>query len=132
MQGNFKIFKNAIVSANYRDRSSPLKWLVRPAISSPAAAVACKSIEATGVKFVETPFGSGEMGFGCRIVAECECVIADLGTIEELKPLSFDWNRFVDLEGKEVAGCDRLILTGSGGMFAAGAPTEQQAKNVEG
>lgn len=56
-----------IISANYRDRSSVNKWLVREESQKPEQAIPVKSVVATGVVFQ----GSNhyESGFGCSTVA---------------------------------------------------------------
>jgi len=56
-----------IISANYRDRQSKYKWLVRGESQKPEQAIPVKSVVATGVVFQ----GSNhyESGFGCSTVA---------------------------------------------------------------
>lgn len=72
-----------IISANYRDRESPFRWLVRDEGQPAAEAVPCKSVEAVGVQFVETwrkdlPFSlEEESGFNCSVVAVAEDAIAN-------------------------------------------------------
>lgn len=56
-----------IISANYRDRSSPDKWLVRKQDEPVEKAKAYKKVLAQDVKF-ETS-SAIEQGFGCQIVA---------------------------------------------------------------
>ncbi len=124
-----KTFTNAVVSANYRDRSSSLKWLVRSKDQAPEDAIAVNSVEATGVKFVRSSVY--EEGFGCRIVAECDSVVAD---VADLKPahnlLQFDDYYFVDITGDRIDSCDRLTLTESGGISFEMNPVEQEVKEV--
>ena len=59
-----------VVSANYRDRNSAYKWLVRRAEDPIESAVAVESLELRGVQFRES--NKAEQGFGCSTVAFCE------------------------------------------------------------
>lgn len=61
---------NFIVSANYRDRSSPLRWLLRSGGSEPVEASPFTALVANGVEFC--PSSDYEEGFGCSIVAYCD------------------------------------------------------------
>lgn len=75
------------VSANYRDRSSAYKWLVRRTEDPIEKAVACQEVRARGVVF--GPSNASEEGFGCKQVAVCESVSVD-GT-EVPTDLPTDW-----------------------------------------
>lgn len=61
-----------IVSANYRDRSSPKRWLVRRKDEPVEAAKEVEAVIAIGVRIV--PSNAKETGFGCRVVAEAQNV----------------------------------------------------------
>jgi hypothetical protein len=61
-----------VVSANYRDRSSKYKWLVRREEDPIEKVVAFKEVRAEGVIF--KPSSKLEEGFGCKLVAYCERV----------------------------------------------------------
>lgn len=60
-----------IVSANYRDRDSEYRWLVRREDEPIENAVACKLVSATGIEFTRS---GDESGFGCALIAVCENV----------------------------------------------------------
>mgnify|MGYP003436407028 CR=1 FL=1 len=61
-----------VVSANYRDRNSQYKWLVRRIDEPIEKAVACEIVNCSGVTFGDS--NKEESGFGCNIVAYCENV----------------------------------------------------------
>lgn len=61
-----------VVSANYRDRASENKWLVRRADEHPDKAVPCKEVRLKDVRFRDS--NEYEEGFGCKLVAFCEDV----------------------------------------------------------
>lgn len=61
---------NQIVSANYLDRHSNFKWLLRGQNEIPQYAHPFKTVKATGVKFKRSTHW--EEGFGCTRVAFCE------------------------------------------------------------
>lgn len=67
-----------IVSANYRDRHSPQKWLTRAVDSDPERDF--KQVSAlTASNATFTRSGQYEQGFGCGIIAKCEnAVILDV------------------------------------------------------
>ncbi len=58
-----------IVSANYRNRASEFRWLLRDENQHPSKAVEYKQIDAIGVAFC--PSTDFEDGFGCSTVAYC-------------------------------------------------------------
>ena len=68
-----------VVSANYRDRTSPYKWLVRESGKPLDTAVACKEVVAHNVEFVQST--DGEYGFGCFVVG-----IADEASVIDPEP----------------------------------------------
>lgn len=89
-----------IISANYRDRSSAYKWLVRRSDQSPQEAKAFKSVRAKGVIFC--PSTAYESGFGCSVVAFADEVVTE--GPEHTITLKFTGpdggNNFVDGDGK--------------------------------
>ncbi|TXH55517.1 MAG: hypothetical protein E6Q97_08675 [Desulfurellales bacterium] len=108
-----------VVSANYLDRSSPYKWLVRSESDPVEKAVWCKVVEAKGFEFTKSTV---EKGFGCRVVAICDEV-----KVSEVKPaervvevdLQFDHGRFIDRDGGErIDRGEELILSDDGSMTA--------------
>lgn len=77
-----------IVSANYRDRTSKYRWLIRDESQDPRQARAFKAIDATGVAFC--PSTQWESGFGCSTVAFCETAVGygPMVTAVDDEPLS--------------------------------------------
>jgi len=69
-----------IVSANYRDRTSKFRWLVRKDSDPVEAAIPCVRVVASGVVF--RPSNRIEEGFGCKMVAHCDSV----STVPETAP----------------------------------------------
>lgn len=66
-----------IISANYRDRGSKYKWLIRESQQDPTEALECREVRASQVRFLRS---SGiEEGFGCAIVAEAFGDIQEIG-----------------------------------------------------
>lgn len=61
-----------VVSANYRDRASEYKWLVRRIDEPIEKAVACQVVYCSGVIFGDS--NKAEKGFDCNRVAFCENV----------------------------------------------------------
>jgi hypothetical protein len=61
-----------VVSANYRNRNSNYKWLVRRIDEPIEKAVACEEVYCIGVTFTNS--NAEEKGFGCGVVAVCENV----------------------------------------------------------
>lgn len=57
-----------IITANYLDRNSEYKWLVRKEHEPIEKAVACKRVVADNVSFEAS--SAVEKGFGCRTVAK--------------------------------------------------------------
>ena len=119
-----------IVSANYLDRNSPLRWLIRDENEHPRKAVAVKSVIATGVIFGNS--SAYESGFGCATVAICKsAVAANLPTEHKGRRLRFSGYRFLDEEGKEVPACDTLFLAEDGRMYAIVATKKKRATKRE-
>lgn len=113
-----------IVSANYRDRDSAYRWLVRDEHEPAEKAVAFKAVRASGVRFSLAM--KYEVGFGCQVVARC--VTAEGSDPRRLKPqahpelkgrrLTFDFDSFYDDDGRRVTGCSYLDLDTDGSMLA--------------
>lgn len=111
-----------VISANYRDRTSPYKWLVRDEDQEPEQATACKQVLVAGqVRFERS---GKEMGFGCSVVATTS---ADVLMVEPEPPegaekfqeLKFDsYHDFEDLEGRVVKRVDELNLLQDGKIMA--------------
>jgi hypothetical protein len=106
-----------VVSANYRDRSSSYRWLVRRYDEPIEKAVACKRVVAKGVRFQAS--NQGESGFGCTTVAVCDS--AELFDQETLaKRLRFDGVSFLvdEKDGPHVSGVNELQLGEAGEILA--------------
>lgn len=120
-----------IVSANYRDRSSPYRWLIRKSDEPAEEAKACQKVVATGIQFVETTYRTdlvAETGFGCGVVAECDSAQGFYFEEENLKAvetkqiasLYFDMDRFRKSSDDQAVNCAaELTLSPTGEMIAA-------------
>lgn len=105
-----------IVSANYRDRQSPFKWLIRDEDEPIEAAKACKSVEASGIEFVNS--SAGEQGFGCKTVARCEMATGiDFEQVEGKLEFNSFGGTFWDEDGNMVTELAKLRLTEEGEIF---------------
>ncbi len=117
-----------IVSANYRDRSSPLKWLVRREDQHMGDARPCNKVYAKGVKFVKS--SEAEEGFGCKKVAVCDEVQYSYDDAEVLRPaatvplhyyigfmIDFFWSAR-KLPSAEITSVQELYLGADGKMEA--------------
>lgn len=80
-----------VVSANYKDRKSPFKWLVRNEADSIANTQDFKLVIARNVQFMKS--GQQERGFGCTMIALC----ATIEGYNEFYP-EFDTSTFTKLE----------------------------------
>lgn len=68
-----------IVSANYRNRKAPLKWLVRRADEPESKAREVASVRCFGVSFEPSEnHGIAGWGFACKAVAVCDQVVEDV------------------------------------------------------
>lgn len=116
-----------VISANYRDRASPYKWLIRRSGEEPGAARACTDIDARYVRFEESSYA--EYGWGCEVVAIAESAVgrgyADLQDPvppAEVAPdfvrLKFNGLVFATPSREVVAACERLRLTSAGDVLA--------------
>lgn len=118
--------KRWIISANYLNRSSPFKYLVRRENQPIETARAFKFVEGKNVK-VEQPWG-GETGFGCRVVMVATSVVCkdgentpDFNSADSEEPsapvnvdLKFDFNRFVGPDNHKVTGGESISLSDDG------------------
>ena len=106
--------KLKVISANYRDRTSPYKWLVRDQDQDPKQAVAFKTVKAKGVTFEGS--NSYESGFGCQMVAVAESV--EVGGAENAPVrIKFNGSGFV-YEGDYLEKVKELELSEDGSMVA--------------
>ena len=119
-----------VVSANYRDRSSAQRWLVREVHETAAMARPQSALIATGVQFQES--GVVEMGFGCSMVAYCTSVdlLTEANPHTDARPLQFDGIKFVNEQSEEVTECFRLILRSNGTMWHVRASDEVVATEM--
>lgn len=114
-----------IVSANYKDREAPEKWLFRKKDQPPKNAVACKCLKAIGVVFKDS--SDREQGFGCTKVAFCESVESyatipdNMSDTSNLFGIGFNENQggyFFDKKtGLELTEVPVLYLYPDGKMF---------------
>ncbi len=108
-----------IVSANYLDRESSKKWLIRSEEQGIEGAQAFESVEATGVVF--TASSADEEGFGCSMVAVCDTAVGSSQPSKREpkygKRLRFDGFDFVDKKGDVVERCNCLVLNADGSML---------------
>jgi hypothetical protein len=109
-----------VVSANYRNRGSEYRWLVRGSDEPIDKAIACKRVEMQDVKFQKS--SEEEVGFGCNIVAVCDTV--EVFEKEEPKPeptpvrLLFGWNTFFNPENRAVTRAKSVTLGDDGSVMA--------------
>jgi len=101
-----------IVSANYRDRKSRARWLVRKETEKPEEAQEFRTVYATGVTFRPN---EEEARFGCALVAVCETVGNWDRIPEEAQCLFFNMSGyFVNFFGQRVDQCAQLFLENGG------------------
>lgn len=114
--------KAKIVSANYLDRNSELKWLVRDKKESADSAKPVRTVIAKNVNFIDS--NDFERGFGCGRVALCKSTVkSDTDNFEvpdTAIQIFFAGYRFVDNKyaGNVVEKCKTLYLRSDGKMFA--------------
>ena len=110
-----------IVSANYRNRDSEMRWLVRDEGAPLDSVVECKSLKAKEVVFRQS--SAGELGFGCYVVALCKSVEI-LGDTMQKKgrrqvTLRFEGDHFCAIETARVVDkCATLNLNPDGSIYA--------------
>lgn len=113
---------NKVVTANYRDRKSNLKWLIREEDQHVDRAVPFTSVIAKGVKF--EPSNQNEFGFGCTVVAICQTAEGHYKPLQDfdiskLTRLRFNWNSFENAEtGEDISEVAVLYLDADGHMWA--------------
>ncbi len=121
-----------IVSANYRDRKSDLKWLIREEGQHPDQAKEVSSITATGVKFEHS--SHQERGFGCTVVAVCETAVLTPASTMDVsgQRIHFNgWDGFYEKETEaRVYGCGRLTLNSDGSMYKDAVATADADSRV--
>lgn len=107
------------ISANYRNRKSEYKWLVRKTDEPVEKAIAVKTVTAKKVRFSDS--NRIEEGFGCKVVAITESAVWT--DAEKPAPVPaqiyFDYTRFVNpLTGNMVRETEELRLAADGSMMA--------------
>lgn len=123
-----------VVSANYRDRQSPYKWLVRRVDEPIDKAVACEFVRCSGVTFGDS--NKEEKGFGCNRVAFCENVSINYPEVEtDLPkdpiriPYNLESNNYV-FDGYNICrtvpvnSVEMLRLSDNGKMWGYGKTTD--------
>lgn len=118
-----------VISANYKDRQSDYKWLVRPADLPPEDAVPAKWLNASGCAVAASSVY--EAGFGCGVVVHAEEVYTEeplLGKSPVPHPatmtrLKFDgtsrFYRSDDTDFRPVSKMDLLCLRADGSIWFA-------------
>jgi len=108
--------RSFVISANYRNRDSANKWLVRRSNEHPDLAVERSSVHAKGVIFC--PSTDYETGFGCTVVAYADEVMEEGSAPENAVKLWFTGprgdNDFVDEGGKSYPELAELHLGANG------------------
>lgn len=113
---------NQVVTANYTDRKSDLKWLIRGEDQHVDRAVPFASVMATEVEF--KPSNEAEIGFGCTMVAVCKTAQGYNEPLQNFDPskltrLRFNWNSFENAStGEDVPKVAVLYLNADGHMWA--------------
>jgi|GEM_PF-1287252 len=106
-----------IVSANFNNRRSPQRWLIRDHNQSPEQAVAVVGVIAYNIAFC--PSTTYEAGFGCSTVAFCERAegmdnpVVPAGAVR----LKFRGFSFYGPDDEEVPACKTLVLMPDGAMY---------------
>ena len=108
-----------IVSGNYRDRRSPLHWIIRDAAEGMECYKAFPAAEASGVRFrIST---DGEEGFGCKVVADCQSAKGkkNVAVPKNALPMKFDGVDFVLAQARHriIKSCRMMWLCADGSMF---------------
>lgn len=114
-----------VISANYRDRTSPFKWLIREGGKPLDTARACKRVEATDARYTNSV--DGEVHWGCRRVLVAETAQGiDYEDEQPLRPLKFTMNGFIDQEtGQPVHGRLKTLKLEADGAISADFNAEQ-------
>ena len=110
---------NKVVTANYNDRQSKNKWLVRNQRQKPQNAVGYPTVKATNVIFKRS--SAVEVGFGCTMIASCETTQTDTNNFrrrgKNIVRLRFRGFWFEDLNGNRVEKLKTLYLNKDGSMY---------------
>lgn len=120
-----------VISANYLDRQSPFRWLVRRADEPLESARACRQVKCGSVRFKKSgtaPEGKGEAGFGCAVIAVAEHA-EGLDFQDEVKEqpeqpkdnrkkLEFSYDSFYDQDSNKVTEAKTLELGPHGEILA--------------
>lgn len=115
---HIKHMAKKIISANYRNRNSAYKWLIREEGQSPEEARACKRVTATNVKFQRSD--DYEAGFGCKVVAvadEAEGHDYEVTRNEQGSALRFNGVHFEDHKGNAIQALEDLTLNDDGTIY---------------
>lgn len=107
--------KKYVISANYRDRNSPNKWLVRLATEHPDNAVERATVHAKGVIFC--PSSDFETGFGCTVVAYADEIVEEGSAPENSIKLRFEKPDFVDDNNKVYEELAEMHLAADGSIM---------------
>lgn len=124
-----------VVSANYFERNSVFRWLIRRADEHPTEAIGCRRVDLRDVAFC--PSSAYEDGFGCKVIAEASDAkpmrhaIAEESR-ESWRALEFSANRFV-LIGTSIGidGAERLRLLSDGTILARGLMYHNESDRPE-
>jgi hypothetical protein len=108
-----------VVSANYLNRKSPIKWLVREEDESVDEVQEVEMVVAGGVKFTQST--EVESGFGCGRIAKCVSVVTappkSLLVGREPNKMTFDGYDFIGMYGEKIEEVEVMILDVDGGMY---------------
>lgn len=120
-----------VLSANYKNRASDIKWLARPEDQHPStegALIPTKAMIGENVLF--TTSSQYESGFGCGLVAKAESYSAfpKIDVPVGAEKLFFNGSWFVrDADrfkggsySDRVRGADRVYFAADGGVYATG------------
>lgn len=106
-----------IISANYLDRSSEYKYLVREQGKPVSTAKVCKAVSIDGPSRIEQS-SELEEGFGCRRVCVADSRhVTMTGVQGEPERITFDGYDFRNSDHKKVDRFDKLELN-ENGIFA--------------
>lgn len=110
-----------VLSANYLDRNSPNKWLLRESSQKAKEATEWLAVIATDVIFRQST--QYEQGFGCSRVAYCKGIQSKIGTgtIELPKNavrLKFGTLHFIGPNDNVVESCKQLFCNHKGEVYA--------------
>lgn len=120
-----------VLSPNYKNRASDIKWLARPEDQNPretGALIPTKAMIGENVRFAFS--GQYESGFGCGLVAKAQSYKAfpKIDVPATAVKLHFNGSWFVRDEDRfksgsysdRVRGADRVYFAADGGVYATG------------